>query len=199
MPWLGLPYTTNTTDRESIYKLLKVDRIPSLIIMNEDGTVANRNGVPLIEVDPLGLEFPYPERSYQELVQDLVCCNHNEKGSCGIEGKYVGLLFDHPSEKRHAKISSLKKLYEAVTRNASYPFEIIYIGQSRGLSEFKDAIKDMPWLSIAFKNSYRAYVYLTTRYRFEFLGPEVVMLGPMGETINETALQIMIEVLSYFS
>jgi nucleoredoxin len=57
MPWLALPYEKRS-EKDALSKAFDVNGIPSLVILNPDGTVVTTEGRSRVEKDPCGQDFP---------------------------------------------------------------------------------------------------------------------------------------------
>lgn len=72
MPWLALPYEKRN-EKEELSTLFEVNGIPSLIIMDADGSVINKNARGMVGGDPEGDNFPWAPK----LVNDIaVSCDN---------------------------------------------------------------------------------------------------------------------------
>jgi len=56
--WLSIPYDDEDT-REQLDTLFKVEGIPKLVIVNEDGSIINDNAVRAVKTDETGADFPW--------------------------------------------------------------------------------------------------------------------------------------------
>jgi len=60
-PWLALSYSCRK-EKEQLSKLFGVEGIPSLVIIDKDGSIINKDGRAAVSSDPTGAEFPwYPK------------------------------------------------------------------------------------------------------------------------------------------
>lgn len=66
MPWLSLKYEDRAT-KEKLSKLFGVNGIPSLHILEHDGTVINNSGRGAVGGDPEGKEFPWHPKPVNDL------------------------------------------------------------------------------------------------------------------------------------
>lgn len=58
MPWLALPYSQSRCLCEKLEKQFQVESIPTLVLLNSDGTVINCKANCMVELDPKGEKFP---------------------------------------------------------------------------------------------------------------------------------------------
>merc|ERR1712093_773891 len=57
MPWLALPYNKRD-EKDALSKAFGVSGIPSLVVLNPDGTVVTTDGRGQVTKDPTGQDFP---------------------------------------------------------------------------------------------------------------------------------------------
>lgn len=72
MPWLALPFEKRN-EKEALSSLFDVDGIPCLVIMDENGSVINKNARSQVGSDPEGEQFPWAPK----LVNDISLCSDN--------------------------------------------------------------------------------------------------------------------------
>jgi len=66
MPWLALEYS-NRKGKEQLSNLFKVQGIPSVVILDKDLSVINKDGRSAISGDPEGAEFPWHPKPVSDL------------------------------------------------------------------------------------------------------------------------------------
>eukprot|EP00760_Papus_ankaliazontas_P018917 PhM_4_TR17764/c0_g1_i2/m.820/K17609/NXN; nucleoredoxin len=64
MPWLAFPYRQKSSHLMDRYN---VRTIPSLVILNPDGTTLTKQGKAVVEADPHGAQYPYTAESVGRL------------------------------------------------------------------------------------------------------------------------------------
>jgi len=127
MPWLALKYEDREA-KEKLSKVFGVNGIPSLHILEHDGTIINNSGRGAVGGDPEGVEFPW----HPKPVNDL---------SAGPEGinetpSVVVLMEGVDANKQAAVCSSLEAvatevLEEAKKKKEEAPF-CFFTGKSTG-------------------------------------------------------------------
>merc|ERR1711975_52396 len=96
MPWLSLPYSEREL-KEKLSKIFNVEGIPSLHIIEHDGTVINNNGRSAVGGDPDGKEFPWIPKPVNDL----------SAGPDGInETPSVIVLMEKLSAEKQAELSA---------------------------------------------------------------------------------------------
>ena len=58
MPWCALPFSERTKEKE-LSKKFKVNGIPSLVVLDEDGSLITLDGRSKVTEDPTGQSFPW--------------------------------------------------------------------------------------------------------------------------------------------
>jgi len=66
MPWLSLPFSRRA-EKEALSRRFEVDGIPSLVILNSDFSIVNKNARGAVAQDPTGAEFPWQPKPVEEL------------------------------------------------------------------------------------------------------------------------------------
>jgi nucleoredoxin len=62
MPWLALPFDSDK--KQSLDKKFKVQGIPTIILLDSDGSVLNKDGRGAISNDPTGEDFPWRQKNF---------------------------------------------------------------------------------------------------------------------------------------
>ncbi|XP_065201453.1 nucleoredoxin-like [Planococcus citri] len=70
MPWLAIPYD-DTASRQQLTTLYGIQGIPSLVLLNPDGSVITEDGRGEINDDPQGTNFPWYQKSVNILTPRL--------------------------------------------------------------------------------------------------------------------------------
>ncbi|CAK9058744.1 unnamed protein product, partial [Durusdinium trenchii] len=70
-----------------------------------------------------------------------------------LSGKVLGLLFGSNSPICYGFVRGLAKIYKAVKKEASDPFEVVYVSADTSRREFNRFVKSMPWLAVPFRDN----------------------------------------------
>jgi len=70
MPWLALPYARRK-EKELLSSRFGVNGIPTLVTIDAEGAVVNRNARPSASSDPTGVAFPWPPAPFAELSETV--------------------------------------------------------------------------------------------------------------------------------
>jgi len=68
MPWVAVPYD-DVKRRTQLQVGLGVNGLPTLILVDKDGSVINRNGRSAVAADPAGADFPWRPKAVKNLSQ----------------------------------------------------------------------------------------------------------------------------------
>mmetsp|Transcript_25572 Transcript_25572/g.76190 ORF Transcript_25572/g.76190 Transcript_25572/m.76190 type:complete len:335 (+) Transcript_25572:98-1102(+) len=74
MPWLALDYSQRK-EKEVLSNHFGVEGIPSLVILDKDGSVINKEGRNAISGDPTGADFPWHPKPVGTVAQDVSIVN----------------------------------------------------------------------------------------------------------------------------
>jgi len=184
MPWLALPYSDR--DRKAtLSSKFKVRGIPTLVILDEDGSLITKNGRNSVMSDKDGEEFPWRPKPITELLGSEFLGKEGMVGRPGIEGKTLGVYFSaHWCGPCRGFTPTLSKVYNKLKEKGQNDFEIIFVSGDRSKSEFDEYHSEMPWLAIPFGDKRIEQL----NQRFEVNGiPHLVILNPDGTVLNSSA------------
>eukprot|EP00760_Papus_ankaliazontas_P003079 PhM_4_TR11409/c0_g1_i1/m.71282/K17609/NXN; nucleoredoxin len=77
MPWMAMPLFRFHSDR--LMGMYGLQTIPSLVVLNPDGSVLTRHGAALVMADPKAKHFPYTEDSV-----DRILAEGPKDGGCSV-------------------------------------------------------------------------------------------------------------------
>jgi len=184
MPWLALPYSDR--DRKAtLSSKFKVRGIPTLVILDEDGSLITKNGRNSVMSDKDGEEFPWRPKPITELLGSEFLGKEGMVGRSGIEGKTLGVYFSaHWCGPCRGFTPTLSKVYNKLKEKGQNDFEIIFVSGDRSKSEFDEYHSEMPWLAIPFGDKRIEQL----NQRFEVNGiPHLVILNHDGTVLNSSA------------
>eukprot|EP01041_Mallomonas_annulata_P013405 gene13405-28428_t len=152
MPWLALPYSARDK-KATLSSQYGVKGIPTLIILNKDGSLITDSGRSRVVSDPMGEQFPWLPASYSDDLGTTLRGKEGEVDVATLAGKYVGLYFSAhwcgPCRKFTPKLASY---YTNRKQTGHNDFEIIFISSDQDESEFEEYYQTMPWLTFPFKD-----------------------------------------------
>jgi len=183
MPWKALPYS-NRDLKNSLSKKYKVQGIPTLVIVGEDGETITTAGRKAISSDPSGEKFPWKPPTIREALSgDFVDGSGKTVQLDALSGKKIGLYFSaHWCGPCRGFTPKLVETYKKV-KEKNPDFEIIFASSDRDEASFKDYFSEMPWLALPFADRSRK---ATLSDLFEVQGiPTFVMLDEDLNIINK--------------
>eukprot|EP00501_MAST-03F_sp_TOSAG23-6_P002566 GSMAST32.ASY1.ANO1.2707.1 assembled CDS len=92
-PWAALPFASRDL-KEKISQKFKIRGIPSLIILDTDGSVITKDGREAVTNDPEGVNFPWRPLPLDKLLgSEFVGQDGKKLGIDAIKGKVIGIYF----------------------------------------------------------------------------------------------------------
>jgi len=168
----------------------KVQGIPTLVILDAEGTVITTDGRSKIASDPKGAHFPWKPRAFEEIIGDTFCKGNATVGKDAISGKTLGLYFSaHWCPPCRGFTPKLAEHYKAY-KEGGLPFEVIFVTGDRSEKDFKDYYDEMqsaggnwlalPWSAKAQRDELNSL--------FEVSGiPCLVIVDENGVVVNRNA------------
>jgi len=185
MPWKALPYTERDL-KASLSKKYKVQGIPTLVIVGEDGKTITKDGRSAITEDPTGKNFPWNPPSIKEcLGTDFLNGDGKTVTLDELAGKNIGIYFSaHWCPPCRGFTPELVKTYNKL-KEANKNFEIIFASSDRDEKAFNEYFKEMPWLALPYADRERKE-RLSKVFNVEGI-PTFVMLDADLNVINAGA------------
>ena len=155
MPWKALPFSDR--DRKAaLSKKYKVQGIPSLIILNPDGSTLNAKGTEAVRADKNGINFPWRPKSLFDILSSgsgkLVDNKGNSVDASSLKGKEFGIYFSaHWCPPCRGFTPVLVETYKKL-KAAGKEFEIVFASSDKNEKQFKEYFGEMPWLSLDFED-----------------------------------------------
>ncbi|KAF2292754.1 hypothetical protein GH714_027866 [Hevea brasiliensis] len=209
MPWLAIPFSDSEI-RNRLDELFKVQGIPCLVILDENGKASCESGVEIIR--EYGVEgYPFTPEKIKELKEqeesakrdqslrsilvfrsrDYVISPDGKKAPVSeLEGKTVGLYFSLSSYKSCDDfIPKLAEVYEKLKAKRE-DFEVVLISLDDDEEAFQLSFRNMPWLAIPFKD--KCCKKLVRYFELSTL-PTLVVIGPDGKTLHSNVAEAIEE------
>lgn len=203
MPWLAIPFSDSETC-DNLDELFKVEDIPCLVILDENGKVVMDDGVEIIrDYEAEGYPFT-PERilllkEQKEMARKeqtlrsilvsnsrdfLLSADGKKVPVSELEGYTVGLYFSLSSYRSCMNFTPiLVDVYEKLKAKGE-KFEIVLISLDDDEELFTLGLSSMPWYSLPFKDT--TCVKLGRYFDLSTL-PTLVVVGPDGKTLHSDA------------
>eukprot|EP00616_Rhizochromulina_sp_CCMP1243_P009393 CAMPEP_0118973736 /NCGR_PEP_ID=MMETSP1173-20130426/10841_1 /TAXON_ID=1034831 /ORGANISM="Rhizochromulina marina cf, Strain CCMP1243" /LENGTH=419 /DNA_ID=CAMNT_0006923429 /DNA_START=43 /DNA_END=1302 /DNA_ORIENTATION=+ len=185
MPWLSLPFEER--DRKgALSKKFKVSGIPTLVLLNEDGSLISKDGRSVVSEDPKGAQFPWLPKPVDELIGDTLVGKDGPVNFADLKGKTIGLYFSaHWCGPCRQFTPTLADTYRTMKDAGNGDFEIIFVSSDRDEGSFNEYRAEMPWLALPFAR--RAEKDALSRH-FGVEGiPTLVILDSDLKVVNKNA------------
>jgi len=185
MPWTALPYEARDA-KDALSKKFKVKGIPSLIILDEDGSLITADGRAAVSEDPEGEEFPWRPKPLKELLGDEFVGKDGMVPASALEGKTLALYFSaHWCPPCKAFTPKLAELYNTMKASGREDFEFIFVSSDRDQEAFDEYFGEMPWLALPYENR-KAKAALSNMFDVSGI-PSLVVVDAEGNLINKSA------------
>jgi len=185
MPWTALPYDARAA-KDKLSKKFKVSGIPSLIVLDEDGTLITADGRSAVSEDPTGEDFPWRPKPLKELLGDEFVGKDGMVPASALEGKTLALYFSaHWCPPCRGFTPKLAELYNTMKASGRDDFEFIFISSDRDQAAFDEYHAEMPWLALPYDNR-KAKNALSSMFDVSGI-PSLVVVDAEGNTINKSA------------
>jgi len=160
--------------------------IPSLVVLDEDGSLITLDGRSAVSGDPTGENFPWRPRSVMELLGDSLVGKNGPVEMSTLTKKNLALYFSaHWCPPCRGFTPKLAELYNAMKASGRDDFEFIFISSDRDESSFNEYFNEMPWLALPFdKRSEKEE--LSNLFGVQGI-PTLVTIDSTGATINKSA------------
>jgi len=186
-PWLALPYEARDR-KNTLSKKFKVSGIPSLVILNPDGTTITTDGRSCISEDPEGKEFPWtPPTLFDSLGDEFLSGIDGETVSIDEvkeSASYIGLYFSaHWCPPCRKFTPDLIKAYKEHLKAKG--LEIIFVSSDKDQRQFLEYYGEMPWLAIPQGDPRKNK--LSKAFGVQGIPAFVVVNAKTGETVTKDA------------
>jgi len=151
MPWRALPYSDRER-KEALSKKFKVEGIPSVVILDGDGCVINKDGRSAISSDPQGEDFPWKAKSLKEILAGArLKGKEGQVDASTLEGKVFALYFSaHWCPPCRGFTPKLAEWYGKSLKDKG--LEVIFVSSDKDESEFDSYFAEQPWLALDYSN-----------------------------------------------
>ncbi|GFP80095.1 probable nucleoredoxin 1 [Phtheirospermum japonicum] len=197
MPWLAIPFSDSETCKH-LDELFKVNVIPHLVIVDQNGEVLTDNGKEVIE-DYGAQGYPFTPQRFEEIKEQqnkamlnqslksllvshsrdyVVTSDGNKVSVADLEGKTVGLYFVSATANYNECIAFNPKLVKTYKSLRDKNFEIVMIpDDDDNVKEFGHS----SWFSLPANDELCAK--LIEYFEIEEF-PSLVLIGPDGKTLR---------------
>jgi nucleoredoxin len=182
MPWTAMPFSERAKKAE-LSGRYGVQGIPTLVVLNKDGSVITKNARQDMMGDPTGASFPWIPKPIPELIgSSFIGAGGTTVDRGAIEGKFVGLYFSaHWCPPCKAFTPKLASYYDHRKSTGKNDLEIIFCSSDRSETEFNEYFATMPWLAMPLND--KRINELSTRFEVQGI-PTFVIIDPNGEVVT---------------
>jgi len=196
-PWLAMPFA-NRDLKNKLSAKYKVQGIPTLVILDENGDVITKDGRSAVMKDPEA--FPWTPPTLAEALGDsFVRADGSEVSLASIakSGANVGVYFSaHWCGPCRQFTPKLIEAYDKMLGDPAKPFEVIFVSGDRDEAGFKEYFGSMPWLAVPFDDEKRRdalneYFGVQGIPHFVMLTPDLKMINPnaRGSVMSDPACE----------
>jgi nucleoredoxin len=185
MPFAALPYEKRDL-KGKLSSAYGVSGIPTLVVLDTDGTVLTKKGRNEVSSDPEGIRFPWrPLSLTEELGSEFLGKDGCKVGKSSFDGKFLGIYFSaHWCPPCRGFTPKLVDYYNKRKEKGHDDFEIVFASSDRDKDQFDEYFGEMPWLAIPFQDARIAAL----SDRFDVQGiPSFVILDPDRNVVNTSA------------
>ncbi|XP_042399845.1 probable nucleoredoxin 1-2 isoform X2 [Zingiber officinale] len=210
IPWFTVPFSDDKI-KKKLHELFQVSRRPTLVILDTDGKVLNREGVQAIrgygtEAYPFTVEKISKLREEVENAKkdqtlrsilvsssrDYLITNDRSKVSVSsLQGKIVALYFSCNRDCCSEFSPILAQIYKKL-KEIGEGFEVVLVSLEDDESYYDEAIENMPWLAFPFndKSCDKLFGYFGLQ---EYKCSTVILIGSDGKTMNVDLIELIKE------
>lgn len=181
MPWLALPFDSDK--KQSLDKKFKVEGIPTIILLDSDGSVLNKNGREVVSNDPTGEDFPWRQKTLGELLSSAKLLSASgESSGADLMGKVFALYFSaHWCPPCRGFTPQLAEWYKNGLKDKG--LEIVFVSSDKTEDQFKEYFAEMPWLALDYSDR-KLKGQLSNLFGVQGI-PSVVIIDADGSVISK--------------
>lgn len=184
MPWLALPFSDRDR-KESLSKRFKVQGIPTVVILDSDGNLLNKDGRSAVSSDPTGEDLPWRTKTLPEILDGMqVQCKDGSAQSfaAATKGKTVAFYFSaHWCPPCRGFTPQMAEWY---TKDLNAKgLEVVFCSSDRDEASFNEYFTEMPWLALSYTDRKRKEM-LSDHFGVSGI-PSIAIVDPDGTVITK--------------
>jgi len=187
-PWLAVKYSdsSRTGFDGSLGRKFKVEGIPNLVILDEEGKTITKDGVMNIFEDTDGSDFPYKPKPISELFPQSVLAKDGSTVPVD-RSKWTLMYFSaHWCPPCRRFTPQLIKWYNDRKASGNDDVEIIFMSSDRDQMSFNEYYGTMPWATVPFSDINS--VVNPMKKALDIKGiPSLVLFDQEGKVVNKDA------------
>jgi nucleoredoxin len=183
MPWLSVPYDAKAV-KAALDKKFKVEGIPTIILLDSDGNLLNKDGRGAISNDPTGEDFPWRQKSFAELFSSakLRSADGECSGSDLLGKKVFALYFSaHWCPPCRGFTPQLAEWYKNGLKDKG--LEIVFVSSDKTEEQFDEYFGEMPWMALDYQDR-KLKAQLSDLFGVQGI-PSVVIIDADGSVISK--------------
>jgi nucleoredoxin len=183
MPWKAVPFA-NKDVKQALDKKFKVQGIPTLVIVDGDGKLINKDGRAAVSKDPTGENFPWKPKSLFDILgaAKLIGKDGAEQSGATLKGKVFALYFSaHWCPPCRGFTPKLAEWYTNALKAKG--LEVVFVSSDRDEGAFKEYFAEQPWLALDFSDR-QAKEDLSSAFGVQGI-PSLVIVDADGSTITK--------------
>jgi len=184
MPWAALPFSERDI-KSNLSSKFKVNGIPTLVVLNTDGSLITAKARSNVSEDPEGVQFPWIPKTFTEELGNSFISKNGPVDKSAIEGKFLAIYFSaHWCPPCKGFTPKLVDYYNTRKSQGKNDFEVIFASSDRDQASFDEYYGEMPWLTFPLGDS--RINALSSRFEVEGI-PTLVIMDPDGNVVNKSA------------
>jgi nucleoredoxin len=188
-PWLALPFSDRKA-KAALSKKFKVQGIPTLVILDEEGGTITADGREALLGDPAGAKFPWrPPTLWEALGEEVINYEGeaSEVSDICADAEVLALYFSaHWCPPCRGFTPTLCKTYEKVVADGK-KMACVFVSSDRDSDAFREYLGSMPRSWFAIPPSDKRKEQLSKLFEVQGIPSLVLLDAKTGKTINANA------------
>eukprot|EP00756_Hemistasia_phaeocysticola_P019158 Hpha_TRINITY_DN15643_c1_g17::TRINITY_DN15643_c1_g17_i1::g.101311::m.101311 len=191
MPWPCIEY--GDPDCDELQEMFDVNQFPTVVMIDQEMNLLNRDAAQAIAQDPSGAGFPYRDggrdeagKRALEILKTTPLQRRGEEAAVvpdRVKDKHIALYFAaEESQSSKSFQPRLQQVYERLQSRGE--FEVVYVSMDEEQEQYDRAVRSSHWLSLPFQSTEKDEV--VRAFGVEAL-PRIVMLDPEGAVTSSAA------------
>lgn len=193
MPWLALPFQDRDR-KQRLSKLFEVEGIPTVVVLDSQLHVVNKDAVEEVGRDNDGAKYPWKALSFAEAFSGALvrCPNLQPDHTQSLMALPAIALYFGASGACASFTPLLKSVFDALTRRlSSGPGVVVFVSLDRTREAYDECCKNMPWLAIPFGDPRKSV--LSRMFGMETIPTLITVCPADGAVINKNGVEAAVE------
>ena len=182
MPWKALPFSDRQR-KQDLSKKFKVQGIPTLVVLDQNGKLITDAGVENVMSDPSAEEFPWTPLGFADSFGSTFLDHAGKQVAIDDSVEAVGIYFSaHWCPPCRGFTPKLAETYNTINQS-SKKFEVVFVSGDNNEEQFNEYFESMPWLAIPLGD--KRINSLNQLFKVQGI-PHLVIVDPKnGQVIND--------------